>query len=173
MSVETGELDGIPATMLVAASGRALSQQTCPELGFDDPAARRVLAAIGRDARALASPETVRGVTHRSLWFDRVARNFFERHPEGIGINLGCGLNTNFDRIIETAGGRFSWIDVDLPESIAIRRRFFADSARRRMQAGDVTAPGRSRSRATGCSFPQGSRSKPYEGTLGVTSEMW
>jgi O-methyltransferase involved in polyketide biosynthesis len=141
VSAETDELDGIPATMLVAASGRALSQSTCPELGFDDPVARRILAAIGRDARVLASPETVRGITYRSLWFDRVARTFFERHPDGVGINLGCGLNTNFDRIAETAGGRFGWIDVDLPEAIAIRRRFFTDTARRRMQTGDLTAP--------------------------------
>jgi hypothetical protein len=53
VSAETSELDGIPVTMLVAASGRALSQSECPELGFDDPAARRILAAIGVDARLL------------------------------------------------------------------------------------------------------------------------
>jgi hypothetical protein len=36
VSGESDQLDSIPATMLVAASGRALSRE-CPDLRFDDP----------------------------------------------------------------------------------------------------------------------------------------
>ena len=45
-------------------------------------------------------------------------------------VELGTGLNTRFER---TDNGSVHWIDLDLPDTIEHRRRFFADTERRRM----------------------------------------
>ncbi len=51
-------------------------------------------------------------------------------------VELGTGLNTRFERV---DNGTVHWIDLDLPDTIALRRRFFADTDRRRMVAASLT----------------------------------
>lgn len=135
-------LHGVPATMLVTVAARALAPQRAPDLQFRDKQSEDILKEIGLSAEDLAGDlKTVRTVAARSRWFDRVTAAFFRRHPNGRGINLGCGLNTSFDRLAGAGGESLRWIDVDLPDVIAIRRRFFRDSDRRRMAEGDITSP--------------------------------
>jgi O-methyltransferase involved in polyketide biosynthesis len=50
-------------------------------------------------------------------------------------VEIGTGLNTRFDRV---DNGRVRWIDLDLPDTIELRRRFFTDTARRHMMAGSA-----------------------------------
>lgn len=57
-------------------------------------------------------------------------RQFLAEHPGGTVVELGTGLNARFER---TDNGSVRWIDLDLPDTIALRRRFFADTGRRRM----------------------------------------
>ena len=63
-------------------------------------------------------------------------REFLARHAGGTVAELGTGLNTRFER---TDNGTVRWIDLDLPDTIALRRRFFADNGRRHMIEGSVT----------------------------------
>ncbi len=35
--------------------------------------------------------------------FDRLARAFLAEHPDGVIVDLGCGLDTRFERIEERA----------------------------------------------------------------------
>jgi O-methyltransferase involved in polyketide biosynthesis len=65
-------------------------------------------------------------VVLRSQWFGQTVRRFLERHPDGLCINLGCGLDPSFEELEAAGDSRFAWVDVDLPEVIAIRRQFFA-----------------------------------------------
>ncbi len=62
-------------------------------------------------------------------------REFLAEHPAGTVVEIGTGLNTRFDRV---DNGQVHWIDLDLPDTIELRRRFFADSGRRRMVAASV-----------------------------------
>jgi O-methyltransferase involved in polyketide biosynthesis len=71
--------------------------------------------------------------------FDAWVRAFLERHPAGTVVELGAGLDTRFERL---DNGRVRWFDLDLPEAIALRRRFFADAPRRTMLAASVLDPG-------------------------------
>ena len=50
-------------------------------------------------------------------------------------IELGTGLNTRFER---TDNGTAQWIELDLPDTIELRRRFFADTERRQMLAASL-----------------------------------
>jgi O-methyltransferase involved in polyketide biosynthesis len=51
-------------------------------------------------------------------------------------LHLGCGLDTRFFRV---DNGQVEWYDLDMPEVIALRRRFFAETGRYRMIPSSVT----------------------------------
>jgi O-methyltransferase involved in polyketide biosynthesis len=50
-------------------------------------------------------------------------------------VELGVGLNTRFERLDD---GHARWFELDLPEAMALRRRFFSDEERRTMLSGSV-----------------------------------
>src|ERR1700761_1612322 len=50
-------------------------------------------------------------------------------------FELGTGLNTRFDRL---HNGTIQWFDLARPDTIARRRRFFADRSRCTMSEGSV-----------------------------------
>lgn len=55
--------------------------------------------------------------------------------PDGTVVNLGCGLDTTFDRV---DNGRVGWFDLDLPEVIELRRQFIPETDRRRCIAASA-----------------------------------
>jgi len=50
-------------------------------------------------------------------------------------VEIGTGLNTRFERL---DNGRVRWFDLDLPDVIELRRKFFTDTARRTTLAASV-----------------------------------
>lgn len=66
-------------------------------------------------------------VAIRTEIFDQLVRDFLLRHPDGLVVNLGAGLDGRFERL---DNGRVTWVDLDLPDSMALRRRFFHESSR-------------------------------------------
>lgn len=88
---------------------------------FSDPEACRIAAALPAECLAYArDPAFVRGVVLRSLLFDRLAAEFFAAHPTGLCIALGAGLCTRRTRLATQAGAA-RWLNVDLPDAIALR----------------------------------------------------
>jgi O-methyltransferase involved in polyketide biosynthesis len=71
----------------------------------------------------------------RTAVFDMWVRHFLADHPNGTVVELGCGLNTRFERV---DNGALHWVDVDLPDTIDLRRKFFTDTDRRTMIAASV-----------------------------------
>jgi len=67
--------------------------------------------------------------------YDRYVTKFLEREPDGIVVNLGCGLDNRRRRV---DNGRVRWYDLDLPEVIALRRQFLAETERMRFIASSV-----------------------------------
>jgi O-methyltransferase involved in polyketide biosynthesis len=59
--------------------------------------------------------------------FDRQARAFLAEHPDGVIVDLGCGLDTRFERI---DNGQMDWYGLDLPEVIEIRHGLLAETPR-------------------------------------------
>jgi O-methyltransferase involved in polyketide biosynthesis len=68
-------------------------------------------------------------VVMRARRFDRYAINFLGKNPDGLVVDIGCGLDTRFYRL---DNGRMSWLGLDIPEAIELRRRFLPDGERRR-----------------------------------------
>ena len=63
----------------------------------------------------------------RTKVFDDCVRSFLDKAPNGIIVNIGCGLDTRFTRL---DNGICEWYDLDFPEVITIRKRFFQETAR-------------------------------------------
>lgn len=64
------------------------------------------------------------GCVVRGWYFDRAVRRFIETHPCPVVVNVGCGLDTRFQRI---GGGKAVFYDMDLPEVIALRRELIPE----------------------------------------------
>jgi O-methyltransferase involved in polyketide biosynthesis len=100
-----------------------------------DPKAAEILASVDFDwtkyGRGWGGGITVL----RTAIFDCWVGDFLTEHPGGTVVEIGTGLNTRFDRV---DNGQVHWIDLDLPDTIELRRKFFADSSRRRMVAASV-----------------------------------
>ena len=109
-----------------ALSARAYAQQSWPELGFHDRAARLLARLLGINTPVGNDPLWERGCLMRSQWFDKHCRRFFKLHPQGMCIDLGAGLSTRFHRLSEADDWpRFSWVDVDLPDITTIKKNAF------------------------------------------------
>ena len=64
----------------------------------------------------------------RCIHIDRTIKQFLALHPKASIINLGCGLDTTFERV---DNGFLQWYDLDLPDVIRLRREFIPENPRR------------------------------------------
>ena len=71
----------------------------------------------------------------RSTNTDRYIRDFMAREPEGIVVQLGCGLETTFYR---NDNGHTQWYEVDLPSVIAYRKELIGETERDHCIAADA-----------------------------------
>jgi O-methyltransferase involved in polyketide biosynthesis len=133
MSRTAPELGDVEETLLIPLYGRACDAASRrPVLG--DRRARELVDAIDYDFTRFGG-SSLSGSVFRSSIFDGWVARFLREHPAGTVVELGTGLNTRFDRL---DNGRIHWFDLDLPDAIALRRRFFSDSQRCRMIAGSA-----------------------------------
>ena len=131
-------LGGVQETLLLPLWGRAVeSRKTHPLLV--DPTAVAIVAALPYDFGAMArnlSSTTLLSWVVRALHIDGTARAYLDLHPDGTIVNLGCGLDTTFERV---DNGQVHWFDVDLPDVISLRRRFIRTGDRRCEIAASIT----------------------------------
>ncbi|WP_119155169.1 class I SAM-dependent methyltransferase [Caldimonas tepidiphila] len=123
-------LSAVPSTLAIPLAARAWGGRRFPALDVHDGHAADALALLGDDGRRWLDDEvTVFGVLVRTALFREQARAFFARHPQGLGVSLGCGLADYFQWL---DNGRNHWIDADLPEVVALRSRLALPECRRR-----------------------------------------
>jgi O-methyltransferase involved in polyketide biosynthesis len=100
-----------------------------------DPKAAEILASVDFDLAKYGRGQGAFITVLRTAIFDSWVSDFLAEHPAGTVIEIGTGLNTRFERV---DNGQVHWIDLDLPDTIELRRKFFADTERRRMIAASV-----------------------------------
>ena len=122
------DLQGVAHTLLFPLACRAM-ESIRPDAIIHDARAVEIYNALGND------PEFLMGLGAMDVFvtvmrvrqFDTLARTFLGQHPGGLVVDLGCGLDTRFDRL---ADGQMRWLGVDLPEVISLRRKFLPDGDR-------------------------------------------
>lgn len=75
----------------------------------------------------------------RSIYFDQEIKCFLDKYPDGSIVNIGCGLDTTYDRV---DNGKVYWYDLDLPDVIDLRRRYIKETERRQFIAESVLENG-------------------------------
>lgn len=104
---------------------------------FFDPHAQDVLNRIDYDYSRLRVPyKTVILVCQRAKKLDAVTQAFLAEHPDGMVLQLGCGLDGRFWRV---DNGRVHWVDLDMPPVAELRRQIFPGSERYHLLASSVT----------------------------------
>jgi O-methyltransferase involved in polyketide biosynthesis len=122
------ELDGVPGTLLWNLYHRAVAARR-PDAVLTDPRAVELVEAIDFPFERFGEPWTAPMHALRVLAFDTAILRFLGAHPGGTVVALGEGLETEFWRVDD---GQVRWLTVDLPETIAVRRRLLPDDPPRR-----------------------------------------
>jgi O-methyltransferase involved in polyketide biosynthesis len=132
-------LGTIQETMLIPLWARAMESKRADAILLD-PLAVQMVESIHYDfdkfARETKVTQQVACVL--ATIFDGWVKDFLREHPDGAVVEIGAGLDTRFERL---DNGRVRWFDLDLPDSMAVRRRFFHETDRRKMLSGSVLDP--------------------------------
>ena len=130
-------LGSVQRTLLLPLWGRAVETKK-PHPLLVDPAAVRIIDRLDYDFSTIAA--NISFVSQlawiaRSLHIDHTIRTFIQQHPKATIVNLGCGLDTTFERV---DNGTLSWYDLDLPDVIELRTPYIPEGPRREFIACSI-----------------------------------
>ena len=125
-------------TLFVPMLGRVYTSERCPQILYD----KKALELKGKLPSGLMKPDdqsqyTLLASAVRSANMDRFIRAFLERRPDGVIVQLGCGLETAYHRC---DNGHTHWYAVDLPHVVEYRRELLPETERETCLAGDAFA---------------------------------
>jgi methyltransferase (TIGR00027 family) len=135
------DLSGVEQTALLTVYAKAIESKSDDPVLKDEMAEALVekldtLIAAQDDemARQLkqrtVDPRLTIHLPLRAKKYDEYAIKFLEKYPEGVIVNIGCGLDTRFFRI---DNGQLHFFDLDLPDMIALKRHLLEENARYHM----------------------------------------
>lgn len=127
-------------TMFIPMLGRVYASEMHPDILYD----KKALSLKGKLPSGLMekgkqSQYTLLASASRSANMDRHIQDFLKRRPEGAIVQLGCGLETTYDR---NDNGNTRWYAVDLPDGIEYRRRLLGEPERETYLAADAFSEG-------------------------------
>lgn len=134
------KLGDIQKTLLLPLWGRAVESQKNEPLLVDKTAVEiieKIDYNFGTFSKGLSIISQL-GWVVRSLLIDEVVKQFIEKHPEATIVDIGCGLDTTFERI---DNGTIRWYDLDLPDTIELRKKFFQENERRKFVTSSFLDP--------------------------------
>lgn len=114
------KLGVVEDTLFIPMLGRIYASEHWPQVLYD----KKALELKNKLPSDLIEQNTQNQYTllasaSRSANMDRFIRSFLERRPDGVIVQLGCGLETTYHRC---DNGRTRWYAVDLPHVIEYRR---------------------------------------------------
>jgi O-methyltransferase involved in polyketide biosynthesis len=142
-SNEFQQLRGVARTMVLPLYARAMESQRRRPILFD-PKAQQILDELGLSSEELNDLHKESKLLPvvacvAATIYDRWVGEFLAQYPNGTIVEIGPGLDTRYERL---DNGQAHWIDIDLPESLAVRRRFFVESSRRRFLGESILGDG-------------------------------
>lgn len=102
-----------------------------------DPKAEEILRGIDYDFASLKVPkQSLVTLAMRAKRLDWYVRDYLNRFDAPIVLHLGCGLDS---RALRVSSSKCTWYDLDFPEVIDLRRRFYSESDLYHMIGASVT----------------------------------
>lgn len=119
------ELGTVEDTLFVPMLGRIYASKNFPAI-LSDEKALELEARLPEKIKAQDKQKqyTLIASASRSANMDRKIDEFLERNPEGVIVELGCGLETTYFR--HTAKGS-GWFALDLPNVVDYRRSLLGE----------------------------------------------
>jgi O-methyltransferase involved in polyketide biosynthesis len=125
------DLGNVQKTLFLPLWGRAVESKKAHPL-LVDPVAEQIIDAVDYNFSSITQNINMLSQIAwivRSIYTDEVIAGFIQEYPGATIVNIGCGLDTTFDRI---DNGSLRWYDLDLPDVIELRRKFIQETDRRR-----------------------------------------
>ena len=130
-------MNSVNQTLYIPLYGKSyISKQG---LILNDPKAEEIWAAEGFALKGKsASKWLAYYMGMRAVVFDRWLKQRMEETPDAVVLHLGCGMDS---RVCRVGTNGHLWYDVDFPNVIEARRRYYPESAYYKMLGTDVCAP--------------------------------
>lgn len=119
-------LTGVPETLFITLRIRAIETKR-PDAAVKDPYAVEILEQIEFDEspKNKVSEASQTGTIVRTIILDEIINDFLQRNPQGIVVNLGCGLDARCKRLFLNGS---QWFDIDVKDVIDVRKKFFEET---------------------------------------------
>ena len=130
------KLGVVEDTLFVPMLGRIYAAEHCPQILYYKKALE-LKKKLPSDLieKNMQNQYTLLASASRSANMDRFIRSFLERRPDGVIVQLGCGLETTYHRC---DNGKTHWYAVDLPHVIEYRRGLLPEPEREFYISGDA-----------------------------------
>lgn len=127
------------ATLLITLYAKAFDNRSKHPV-LHDSRADEMTSQIEYDFTKLVGFDHGKLTVLRAKHLDEWLQAFLKANPQGVILQLGCGLDTRITRINPSPD--VSWFDVDYPEVIALRQQFYANRDGYTMIGSSVTDAG-------------------------------
>lgn len=114
-------LDGVQETMLIPLAIKA-SETTRNNPRIKDLKAVEIVNKLNLDISKYDKFMSHEGVVSRTILFDNYTKKYVNIYPNATCISIGCGFDARFSRI---DNGKLLWYDLDFPDVIEARKKFF------------------------------------------------
>lgn len=127
-------MNNVNRTLYIPLYGKAYVSQK--GVIFRDDKAEEIWAAEGFSLKGKSKSKWLAYyMGMRSAVFDRWVESRMKEKPAGVVLHIGCGMDS---RCLRVTVGENPWFDLDFPEVIRERRRYYRESDRYRMLSGDI-----------------------------------
>ena len=100
-----------------------------------DQKAVEIIKALDLDTTSYDKFLSHEGTIARTIMLDRQLKEIIRKAPDTVIVNVGAGFENRFERV---DNGRIEWFDLDLPDTIAARKKAFPERDRVTMIAGNA-----------------------------------
>ena len=121
---EKVSVKGVPETMLQTLYARAKESEKENHHIYDEKAIEIVEQLDYDFSNADKDKAMSYGVVSRTIVLDKMVGEFLDKNPGTIVVNIACGMDT---RCYRMQGKYLRWYNIDLPETIDIRKRFLEE----------------------------------------------
>jgi O-methyltransferase involved in polyketide biosynthesis len=126
INLQLGELQ---RSLLIPLWGRAQEYKSDQSL-LRDKFAFEIIEKLNFDFDSIAKQQpkqTTYTSALRAYHIDNILRKIIEDHNDITVVNIGAGLDTTFQRV---DNGKIFWYDLDLPDTIELRKKLIPESER-------------------------------------------
>lgn len=134
----TIKLGDVQTTALIPVAIKA-SETLRKKPRVRDDVAVKMIKALGIDTAPYDKFMSHEGVIARTVMLDKTLAQYIDQNPKAIIVNMGAGFDNRFSRV---DNGKIFWFDLDLPDSIALRKKVFEERERVCMLEGSVLDDG-------------------------------